>query len=229
MTIGILSWGAHKTLINTLKSYEKYKLPLYDSERIIFFQQISDADIKIAEHYGYKYIGAETNVGIAEGYRRLVEMSTGTLFLFLENDWQLLEHPAAALADARFLISTNQADVVKLRHRQNPGNPLWTRQFEGHEQDKPTHLLDCIHWKEHPSEFPEIGFTHMYKRIWYTTTSRNANWSNNPHTAKTQWLKDNILPQLGNGDIERNMQAWWEQQDFKVAQGNGLFTHNRLD
>ena len=227
MTIAVLSWRAHKTLINTLESYKIFDLPLYDTDKIIFFQQISDEDIKIAEHFGFKHTGAETNIGIAEGYRRLVAEAAGEFFLFLENDFQLLSHPSSALADARFLISTNQADVVKLRSRHNPGNPLWSRQFEGREYDSPQHLLDCVHWKEHPSEFPEIGFTHIYKRIWYTTTSRYANWSNNPHMARTQWLKDNILPRL-SGDIEKDLQPWWEQQGFKVAQGDGLFTHNRL-
>jgi hypothetical protein len=231
LTIGILSWGSHQTLKNTLESYDKYDLPVYDQERVIFFQQISDADIKIADRFGYKWIGAETNVGIAEGYRRLVEYATGTLFLFLENDWELIAKPASSLSDARFLISTNQADVVKLRHRWNPGNPLWSRQFKDRELDSPTHLLECIHWQFKPEVlFPEqIKEVDIYERAWYTTTSKNANWSNNPHMAKTQWLKDNILPQLGTGDIERSMQSWWEQQDFKVAQGDGMFTHNRLD
>jgi hypothetical protein len=229
LTIGVLSWGAYDTLKNTLESYERYKLPLYDPDRVIFFQEISEKDIKIAEWFGYKYIGAETNVGIAEGYKRLVAQASGTLFLFLENDWELVEYPSSALADVRFLISTNQADVVKLRHRAQPGNPLWTRQFENKEYNSPAHLLDSIHWKSDPSKFKEIERVEIYERSWYTTTSKYANWSNNPHMAKTQWLKNNILPQLGTGDIEKHMQLWWEQQDFKVAQGNGLFTHNRLD
>src|SRR5258708_7652252 len=105
MTIAILSWGSHKTLENTLQSYKKYDLPIYDPERIIFFQEISGADTKLAKRYHYDYIGTKENVGIAEGYRRLVERATGDLFLFLENDWELINYPSSALSDARFLIS----------------------------------------------------------------------------------------------------------------------------
>lgn len=230
MTIAVLSWGAHKTLENTLKSYEKYDLPAYDTERVIFFQQISDEDIKIAERFGYQYIGAETNIGIAEGYKRLVEFATGQFFLFLENDWELIAQPAPSLSDARSLIITNDVDIVKLRHRWTPGNPLWTRQFDGKEWERPTHLLDCVHWNLTPDIFfPEITRVTVYKRSWYTASSKNANWSNNPHIAKTQWVRDTILPRLGNRDIEVDLQSWWEKQDYRVGQGDGLFTHNRLN
>jgi hypothetical protein len=209
----------------------RFDLPLYDSERIIFFNEISNDDIKIAQYYGYQYIGAEKNIGIAEGYKRLVAKATGEFFLFLENDWELIAYPNAALADSRYLISANEADIVKLRHRKTPGNPLWSTQFKNRELDSPKHLLDCAHWQDEPDKlFPDkIKRYDTYGRVWYTTTSRYANWSNNPHFARTQWLRDNILPQLGAGDIERHMQPWWEQQEFKVAQGDGLFTHNRLD
>lgn len=230
MTIGILSWHSPKTLENTLESYKRYDLPIYDAQRVIYFQNIGTADRTLARKYGYEAIGSEENVGIAEGYRRLVAYATGELFLFLENDWELIKRPAAMLADARYLISSNQADVVKLRDRWNPGNPLWSKQFENHEWDSPQHLLDCIHWNMTPdTSFKEISRVEVYDRSWYTTTSKNANWSNNPHMAKTQWLKDNILPHLGNFDIEKNIQEWWQQQEFRVAQGDGLFMHNRID
>ena len=231
MTIGILSYGSHKTLENTLQSYKDYELPIYDQERIIFFQGISNEDIRIAQKYGYQFFGAATNVGIAEGYRRLVERATGELFLFLENDWELLLQPSASLADARFLISIEQADVVKLRHRWNPGEPLWSRQFQNREMDSPKHLLDCVHWQFKPDVlYPkQIHRIDVYDRPWYLTSSKYANWTNNPHMAKTEWLRENILPHLGDGDIEKHLQPWWEQQDFKVAQGDGLFKHNRID
>lgn len=232
-TLAILSWGAHDTLKQTLESYEYWQLPIHFDQKLIFFQQISPLDIGYADRYGYEYMGALTNVGIPEAYSRLVERATGSVFLFLENDWKLLEEPSAAIADGRFLLSTNQADVIRYRHSKEPGNPLWTRQFEDKEYERPTHLLDSVHWTT-PNKFPEIGEVTIYDenswaaRHWYVAKARNANWTNNPHMAYTSFLKQNIVPRLGDRDIELDIQDWWQEQNFKVAQGAGLFQHNRI-
>jgi hypothetical protein len=220
MTIAILSWGSHKTLINTLESYKKFNLN--DTEKLIFFQEISKRDIEIAEEYGYLWQGDLENVGIAEAYKALVEHATGELFLFLENDWELLEPPEQQLAEASRLLLDNTIDIARFRHRQHPGNPLWTRQFEGNEMSRPEHLLDSIHWTN-PDKFESV----QKGGQWYITTAEYANWTNNPHMARTDFLRKEIVPRL-SGDIEKSLQEWWQQQSFVVTQGDGLFTHNRI-
>lgn len=228
MTIGILSWRYHETLIRTLESYEKFGLTALDQDRLIFFQEITRTDMDIARKYGWRYVGNLDNIGIAAGYRALAERA-GELFLFLENDWKLLEPASAAIVDGRFLLGTGMADIIRYRHRDNPGAPLWTRQFQGREHERPSHLLDSVHWTD-PSLF-DYGITKewLYKRPWFIAPSKYANWTNNPHMAYTSFIVDNVLPHMGDGDIERDLQSWWEQQDFKVAQGTGLFTHERTN
>ena len=237
MTIGILSWGAHETLEQTLDSYRFFGLDKLDNDRIIFFQNISDSDFEIARKYDWMPFGSSDNIGIAGGYQALVNAAEGDEFLFLENDWKLLERPHRVLSDARFLLHTNQADIIRLRHRSNPGYPLWTLQFQGHEDDRPTHLLDSVHWVEYPdAQFPgKIRHQKVFASAldtkgtdWYLANAHFANWTNNPHMAYTSFLKQTIVPLL-SGDIERNLQGWWEQQDYIVAQGSGLFQHNRID
>jgi hypothetical protein len=223
--IAILSWGAHETLVNTLESYRQ-SLDLVDDERVIFFQEITDKDKGIAREYGYEYIGSRTNVGIAAAYKELLACTGGDLFLFLENDWEMIEDNNR-IYHAADLLRQGTLDLVRLRHRRNPGNPLWTRQFEGREYERPTHLLDAVHWTDNPEKFPEIGKIDN-SPVMYVTTARYANWTNNPHLAKTDFLRTHIAPRL-NGDIESGLQPWWEQQDFRVGQGDGVFTHNRLD
>lgn len=223
ITLGILSWGATKTLVNTLNSLATYKLDSYANEKIIFFQQISKIDINIAQEYGYQYLGAPVNLGIAGGYKKLLSAATKPLFLFLENDWELLSRPHEHLDEAKMLLDTNTIDVVRLRHRKQPGNPLWTRQFEGNELLRPTHLLDSVHWTD-ADRFDGIW---RYKD-WFCAFSKNANWTNNPTLAKVDFLKEHIAPHIGGSNIEADLQSWWEQQDFMVAQGEGLFTHNRI-
>jgi len=241
LTIGVLSWGAEKTLVNTLESYTYYQLDRQDEERIVLLQEGTPEQESICRYYGWTPTTISWNIGIARGYKKLVEMATGEYFLFLENDWKLIEHSSIALTFGYDLLISNDADIIRYRHRINPGSPLWTRQFEGREYDRPSHLLDSIHWA-YPPVFPEITskpfYYYTYNPLtyaekntmnWYITSSKYANWTNNPHMAKTQFLKDNILPRLGSRDLELDIQSWWQEQDFKVAQSDGLFTHERID
>jgi hypothetical protein len=224
MTIGVLSWGAHRTLINTLKSYQALGIDKVDDERIIFFQEISATDRDIAKKYGWHAYGATINIGIAQAYRELVNLASGDLFLFLENDWVALEGPQQ-LYEAGELLRNRVIDVARLRHRQYPGDPLYTRQFEGYEERQLTHLLDSIHWTDPAQKWPEKV---TWDGGWYFTSSMYANWTNNPTMFRTEWLKDYIVPRLGNKDIEVDIQEWWENQTFNVAQGAGIFTHKRI-
>lgn len=230
--LAMLSWGSPLTLRNTLESYKYHGLDKLVDRKIIYFQEISDLDREIAEEYDFgTVLGSPNNIGIGAAYKRLVEESTGDLFLFLENDWLLIENPEYQIKECiRWLAHRsvtfffNNADVVRLRHRSNPGEPLWTRQFMGNEESRPEHLLDSIHWTN-PDKFDHVY--HAYDN-WYCTDAKHANWTNNPTMVRTEWLRQNIVPRL-TGDIEKAVQPWWATQTFKVVQGDGLFTHMRLD
>lgn len=225
MTLAMLSWGAHRTLINTLESYRTFGIS--DKENIIWFQEISNTDKRIADKYGFKWYGSSENIGIARAYKELVQKATGDTFLFLENDWMALES-GDRLKYGLELLYAGTVDAVRFRHRRFPGSPLWTLQYKDTELEKPTHLLDCVHWVESP----DFKFWPRIKKAdngFYLASSKNANWTNNPTMYKTDFLVDNILPMLGKRDIEVDIQEWWEQQDFMVAQDNvGIFTHKRI-
>lgn len=252
LTIGMLSWGAEKTLENTLKSYAYHRFKA--DQNIILLQEGTREQESMAHYYGFTPITLLSNVGIARGYKYLLDATKHENFLFLENDWQLVENPITQIQFGLTLLNSGDADIIRYRHRTNPGNPLWTRQYEGQEYTKPSHLLDSIHWTD-PSKFLEIT-TRKFKyyqlpfdapylqespydivdtlkleSVWYLTTSKYANWTNNPHMARTDFLKHNVYPRLNGyyGDIEKDIQAWWEGSYFRVAQSDGLFTHNRLD
>ncbi len=225
MTIAVLSWGAHKTLINTLDSYQKHGLD--DAEKIIFFQEISTEDTAIAKDYGYESLGTSENIGIGPATQILADAASGDFFLFLENDWKCIADAQPLLAKAKLLIVVGITDCVKLRHRKEPGHPLWSRQFAGHEYDRPDYLLDSVHWEDHPEKFSDI----QKMGEWYVTTSEFANFTNNPTLYQTAFFREYISPKSGakGRASESEIQDWWRTQRFKVAQGEGLFTHHRLD
>jgi FkbM family methyltransferase len=228
LTIGILSWKEHRTLRNTLDSYTRAGLLAYPAQIFIFFNEIDDEDRRIAEEYGIEYHGAETNLGIAGGYKEMLGYVTQPNFLFLENDWMIREDAfgrvASQLRDGeKFLLS---ADVIRYRNRREPGMPLWTMQFKGNELSRPEHLLDCVHWHADPDTlFPE--YITKVAPHWYAASAKNANWTNNPHMVRTEWAKNVLVPKLA-GDIELSLQEWWQKTDYKVVQGEGLFTHDRV-
>jgi len=225
MTLAILSWGAHRTLINSLESYRAFGIS--DSESIIFFQEITNTDRKIADKYGFKHIGSDRNIGIAQAYKALVKAATGDTFLFLENDWLALES-GERLNKGLELLYSDTVDVVRFRHRLIPGAPLWTLQYMDIEETKYSHLLDCVHWTENPDERFD-GHITKTSNGFYATSSRFANWTNNPTMFKTEFLIDHILPRIGTRDIEVDLQDWWQEQSFMVAQDNvGIFTHKRI-
>ena len=225
MTLAVLSWAAHRTLINTLESYKMFGID--DPEKIIWFQEITETDKKIAAEYGFKVYGSDQNIGIARAYQNLVDKAHGDTFLFLENDWVALES-GDRLKYGLELLYSGSVDVVRFRHRRFPGAPLWTLQYQGTELERPEFLLDAIHWTKEPDiAFPDhIG---KFDNGFYSTTSHYANWTNNPTMFKTEFLIDEILPRIGRRDIEVDIQKWWKEQPFVVAQDNvGIFTHKRI-
>lgn len=240
MTIAVLSWGAHKTLISTLESYKKFNLD--DDDKIIFFQAMTDKDVEIAHTYGYKAIGEKENIGIGPALQRLVAEAQGKYFLFLENDWECLREARYQITAGRFMLDNNFADVVRYRDRETPGWPLWSMQFKDRELERPEFILESLHWRENPDqdfpdkintlrasiEFPDLPMRHLR---FYTTDSRYANFTNNPSMYLTEFLRRSVVSRASGEGIrlEVDIQDWWQNQRFKVAQGEGLFTHMRLD
>jgi hypothetical protein len=231
LSIGILSWGDHPTLLNTLQSYQKAGLLDCATQVFIYFQEISSSDQEIAAKFGLTCFGGETNLGIAGGYREMLKYVNQPYYLFLENDWVILEENMSRVLsqfqEGEKLLQNHDVDVVRLRSRHHPGNPLYTAQFKGMELSRPEHLLDCLHWVANPVE----SFPLYIREIspgWFAASAKNANWTNNPHLVKTDWVKNELLPHLGNRDIERDLQKWWQETDYTVAQGEGIFTHIRI-
>ena len=237
LALCMLSWKDPQTLLQTLKSYDDNGLLAYANQKIIFFNEISAEDVQIAQKYNFKIIGDAQNRGIAHAFNVLANTATADLFLFLEDDWTLIENQhemKLQLDAAKKLLMECIVDVVRLRHRRNPGYPLYTSWFKNHELEKGfAHLLDCIHWIEHPEEkFPAYIQKLSNGPLLYITTAKNGNHTNNPSIYRREWLLETIIPKLILGtqqphDLEKELITWWSQQNFIIAQGNGLFTHSR--
>lgn len=118
------------------------------------------------------------------------------------------------------------------------------------ELDSP-HLMDCIHWIENPElEFPDKI---SKEGDHFVSTSRWSNFTNNPCMYKKDFYLQTVYPfkngKSNNPDfyksfldnlkhygsvepwkcgLEVDIGYWWSRQNFKVAWGEGLFTHNDI-
>jgi len=233
-SIGILTWGSHQTLINTLESYKNSGLLDMANDVCILAQEATDVDQKIARYYEIDLIPSKTNIGIGRGLSTLATAALTDNILLLENDWVILEEFFPTVQEeiekGLYMINNNIANVVKYRSRTKYGDPLYTLQFAGDEMQSPKHLIECVHWRENPDlDFPEYINKNIDTGMYYAD-SKYSNHTNNPCLYKKEFYLDNIAPFSGNGvDLEGKIDGWWQEQKFTVAQGEGLFTHYRID
>lgn len=237
LAIGMVSWGAPATLWKTLASYRSHGLLDLADDFTIYFNERTAIDTHIARHFSVNAIGSPENVGIGRALAALVARSGCDCFLFLENDWELVEDAVVAqarLSRALELLRGDRVDVVKLRHRHRHGEPLFHEHYKGREESAPHFLLDTVHWLDDPAaRFPDrIRKEHLDGDDWFFASARFSNFTNNPCLYRTAFIRDRILPYAGGGgtDLERAMNAWWLDCDsIRVCQSSGLFMHSRID
>jgi hypothetical protein len=248
ITIGILSWKSHKTLENTLKSYKDNGL-LSLVHPVIYFQERTEEDDTLAKSYGINdIIGTNENVGILQGFMKLVEHTKTKYFIFAECDFELVnnkERTSEILKECIHLIKKDGIDVIRLRDRENPGDPLFSRSIipvegrhlNGHNISKNfPWKIETVHFlkdpeKKFPGDFNVIDKKHR----WYRAVSKNNRWSNNVFIASTAFLKDRVFSVLNargglsangkNSANTFNLEDYLSKtlKDYTIAAGPGLF------
>ena len=209
----ILTWNKPHVLENSLKSYKQHGL---DMDKVVFLQGNNNQERKIAEKYQCKIMSTDSNIGILPALAQMVETASSDYVIFLENDWELMESPQEHLRQAIKHIDNGEFDLCRLRHRQFPGAPLFSKG-----------LGDIHDLSQDPLQHPHI------KKVgeFYTSPSshQHGKWTNNPFICKRSFLLRMVdnLKQL-SGRQEHQLDSWWHQQNFTVAHGEGLFMHHDL-
>ena len=91
ISIGILAWNSGQTLVNTLHSYFERQFLHQVNDVCILFQEFSQEDSQIAEHFNIPYIAKKDNIGIGQAFIELTEQAKTDNVLVLEHDWKLIE------------------------------------------------------------------------------------------------------------------------------------------
>ncbi len=252
ISIGILTWKRLDILRQTLNSYKERGLLNISDDITIFFNEIGEEEIKLAKEFGLRFLGNKENIGIQNAYRELVGNAKYEYFLFLENDWYLIENNeivSKRLKAGILLLKNNDAQVVRYRHRTTPGYPcgiLW-RNKKHPEQTPKEDLAFVPSISDNPcSLFKEITHKKIEGEDYYFVGAQNTYWTNNPCLFKTDFVKSllNInfkLPEKhNNGNIrwakryatsivnialEDMMQEHWRNTSNITSLSPGLFTH----
>ena len=92
ISVGILAWKSGQTLVNTLNTYFQQEFLHQINDVCILFQEFSQEDSQIAEHFNIPYIAKDSNIGIGKGFIELTKQAKTDNVLILEHDWKLIEN-----------------------------------------------------------------------------------------------------------------------------------------
>lgn len=223
-----LSWASPRTTEAALTSWGRLTLPDID-QRLIWYQEIDGEAVRQAERHGFEAVGSPANIGIRGAYEALLERCGCAYACFLECDWVLTAMRPDRHLGAALELLDGSADLVRLRSRIRPGWPLNTITVRGREAANPEWLLESCYWSRRPDQrFPQISTAEVGGERFFVTTTMNASWTNNPHLASTGLLRS-VVQRSPAGELEPAVNSWWGSSGLTVAQGRGLFTHERVD
>ena len=256
ISVGVLSYHAHKTLAHTLDSYERGGLVSCADEACIFFNELTWEDERFCrEHPGWRLAGSPVNLGLLGGMDALARTLTGDYLLMLQNDCPLVADATATrryLDEAVALIAAAKADIVRCRSRSFPGQgfadakkfaryhgngwrPALRRLF------RPAKARRMIGRAPYAIPDADLRFPEFISREqdFLVVDSSVINFTDQPFLISRQlmlalldWAKEHPKKRTLNGfqvmEINLNT-SWWRRRLFKVAVGEGLFTHARLD
>ena len=151
------------------------------------------------------------------------------------------------------MLDNNFCDIIRLRHRINPGSPLHSKpndpqEWVTHNVSGFPYKLESLNWVSEPNKlYNNIFNEYNGNYTWYITTLDHQKWSNNIFIANTSYLKNIVLPLIKHFILNNNKYTGLEEilinynnyygqsselnniinlfKKTKIAGGNGLFTH----
>lgn len=253
-SLGILSWKAHATLRKTLASYAPLA-PLVD-ERVVFFNEISDADRALAAEFGFEARGSAENLGIFDGTRAMLESLIGDIVISCQNDNPVCASPdvlAERLSAAREAVASGRVSWVRMRNRFEPGfssRGKFTKYWGPglacglRRLLRPGKARRMIGRAVSALDDPSVRFPTAFRRgpdgLFYSTSAW-IDYTDQPFLAShafirevLDWANDNregkrTLNGRAVPEIILNSTDWWRNGAFSVAVSDGVFAHARFD
>lgn len=229
ISVGICSYQGVKTIAQTLNSYQKFNL--FDAaDEIILLDQGNRPEIRdLVRGFAKIRYKASSNFKF-HCVDKLMHLLKCKYVLFLEEDFKLTANASQVelqINQALKMLSLGLVRVVRLRSRRLAGYPNWAHMtYIAKGNVGKLHALHSVHWFDDPS----LHYDHIFKcgqnpSIWCSKFP--VDFTLNPFISDRLWWIQNVTP-LFTGD-EGKMSENWASLGHNVAQGEGLFTHDRLD
>ncbi len=242
--LSLLSWKAPKTLAATLAALPSEFLDLFE-DKVIYFQEISSKDRELAEQYGFRYEGNDANVGIREGIKQAVLANQCEQVLFLENDVcfnQELDSAITQLKTAHQALVDGIVPVVRLRHRQEPGQAYPAiAKYKNYWGDAATQNSTKLKLKrllrptkarkligqavmvlDHPEQHFDARDIQLQEQNYYTVNTAVLPWTNQSILLQKEWFLNTLIPIAeasktkrhvnGFPDLEKELNSAWWRQ-----------------
>lgn len=243
--LGILAYQGHRTLENTLASYNRVGLfGMVEAAHILFQQLDSPGRIAWAEDVARRFpkiqpIYQHTNSEF-QGFVTMQDACRGVeMVLLLEEDFEVSKtmgpkNVRDQIQNAVRLLRSGM-DAVWMRHRKDAGFPhhayeTWRRTGSIGTR----HLLWHVLWDDHAEDHvPEIHVCSRAPPKTWCASSAHAVYTNNPTmyraTFATRLYATTPRENRTYSTFEPWLQNYWSRQQFTVAYADGVFTHKRLD
>eukprot|EP00808_Paulinella_micropora_P015673 g82616.t1 len=258
LSVLVLVFKEYKSLTNSLRSWDTGGLFDYADEVILLLNGESRAPESLGIPFldRMKVLTTNKNLIIGEAMLKLVNAAKNEVVLFLEKDFHQVEPRDVLerrLDDGYRMVSSGQVEIVRYRHREKPGFPMYA-QIMGENRE---HLmfgvqsnLWCfvIHWvadpvAAYPEKFSWCNFTLSEQHV--CSKPNWCQWTNNPQMYRKQWF----LKEMGEVYLKHGLPSepsshmrdfeffsywnphlkWNERNDWTVALGGGLFTHGEME
>jgi hypothetical protein len=256
--LGYLTWRRRQVFARTLASHDRAGLLacIPPAHRVVFCQEATEADRVLAAEYQCSVLdrGSPTNVGILAAFVRILASVPPECpyLLFCEDDWAACECDGGGgvegvLADAVGLLADGHADVVRLRSRLAPGEPLYSQREWGRIAASPEqrqafpYKLESLCWladgqalaAAYQSNSESEVLRHVAGartgRPWYVTTTEHQRWSNNVFLARVDAMRARVLPVLrARADDGVGAKLYGGLEDVLVAELGGACAAGHL-
>jgi len=255
LSVGVLSYKAPTTLAHTLESYNRGALTSCANEALVFFNAITAEDRDLATRCGFASRGSVRNLGIQGGMEALARSLAGPYVLMLQNDCPLVSDAVEVeryLRDSIALLDSGKADMVRCRSRTEPGQGFADAKKYAHFYGpgwgprllrllRPFRARRAIGRAPYAVPDAELRHPRYIKREgdFLVVDSAVINFTDQSFVISRGlllelfgWANEHPKRRLLNGFqvLEINLNSrWWRERHFRVAVGEGLFTHERAD
>ncbi|KNC83570.1 hypothetical protein SARC_04194 [Sphaeroforma arctica JP610] len=212
-------------------------------------QQVMDLVVTVSAENQKKVrvIGVEKNVPIMAAINWAVGNATSDVVLFMEKDFRLIEpkdRMKQAINDGVTLLISNEATVIRYRHRRTPGIPNTAEDYYGGREymiknRQPNLVCYSYFWLDNIVDYyPDIMWKCGPGERFFCARGNYCGWTNNPGMFLRSWFVNTYKPTFDylwtqpreevNSHLEFNMDWWqymWNRRTHVVALGDGLFEH----